>query len=128
MDTDYKSIIIISVIIVALFAGGLFYVISESNNRKVALELTREYITSTDSAQQASLEVEIRRRIEKPPIAMTSRASFDSFEQLIANARACEYYEAQILLSTPETAESNSDAWRYCMDNPAVLDQKNQSE
>lgn len=122
-ETNYKAVAVVALIVVALFAGGLYYVISESNNRSVALNLVREYIKAEPS-QQLGLEAEIRRRIEKPPIAMTSRASFDSFEQLVANARACEDYAARAAFSPRGDATDTEDAWRECMDNPEVLNSK----
>lgn len=119
METDYKGIAIIAIIILVLFSAGLFYVISEGNNRRVALELTRQYLNTNNPEEQMALEIEIRERIQKPPIAMTSRASLDSFEVLIANARACEEYVAQPQFSA---ADIDKDAvWRDCMDNPEVL-------
>lgn len=122
-ETNYKAIAVVAIIVVALFAGGLYYVISESNNRSVALNLVREYLKANPT-EQVALEAQIRQRIEKPPIAMTSRASFDSFEQLIANAKACESYAAMTTFG-PRGKETNIDeAWRYCMDNPQVLQQK----
>ncbi|HAG27197.1 TPA: hypothetical protein DCG61_00220 [Patescibacteria group bacterium] len=119
MDTDYKGIAIIALIIVALFGAGLFYVISEGNNRRVALELTRQYLNTNNPEEQMALETEIRERIEKPPIAMTSRASLDSFEVLIANARACEDYAERVQSDGSEV--DTDEVWRYCMDNPEVL-------
>jgi hypothetical protein len=124
METNYKAIAIIGVVVVALFAGGLFYVISASQNRSVALGLVQQYVATTDAVQQASLEAQIRARIGKRPIAMTSRASFDSFEQLVANARACEGYAAQVSFSPREPAIDPDQAWRYCMDHPEVLIKK----
>ncbi len=122
-ETNYKAIAVVAIIIVALFAGGLYYVISESNNRAVALNLVREYLKASPS-DQLVLEAQIRERIQKPPIAMTSRASFDSFEQLVANAQACESY-ATMTTFGPRGEQVNTDeAWRYCMDNPEVLKQK----
>ncbi len=119
METDYKGIAIIAIIILVLFSAGLFYVISEGNNRRVALDLTRQYLNTNNPEEQMALETENRERIEKPPIAMTSRASLDSFEVLIANARACEEYSAQPQFSGPDI---DKDAvWRDCMDNPEVL-------
>ena len=124
METDYKAIAIIGVIVVALFAGGLFYVISASNNRTVALDLVHQYVASSDSVEQASLEAQIRERIQKRPLAMTSNASFDSFELLVANARACEGYAAQVSFSPRESVIDPDQAWRYCMDHPEVLIKK----
>jgi hypothetical protein len=119
METDYKGIAIITIIILVLFGAGLFYVISEGNNRRVALELTRQYLNTNNPEELMALEMEIRQRIEKPPIVMISRASLDSFEVLIANARACEAYVAQSQLKRPDI--DTEALWRYCMDNPQVL-------
>ncbi len=123
-EINYKAIVVVALIVVALFSGGLYYIISENNNREVAMSLVREYIRAEPS-QQLEIEAEIRRRIQKPPIAMTSRASFDSFEQLVANARACEIYAAQAVFSPrgsePDVKTNTDEAWRYCMDHPEVL-------
>lgn len=120
METDYKTIAVIGSIVVALFAGGLYYVMQESNNRRVALDLVQEYLRVSPE-QQSILEAEIRDRIENRPLAMTSRASFDSFEQLLANAKACDGYTKQVLFNPREEAGNYDEVWQDCMDNPEVL-------
>lgn len=120
METDYKTIAVIATIVIALFAGGLYYVVQESTNRRVALGLMQEYLVASPE-QQTVLEAEIRSKIENRPLAMTSRASFDSFEQLLANAKACDGYTEQALFN-PRASEGNyEEIWLYCMDNPEVL-------
>ncbi|HMQ01981.1 MAG TPA: hypothetical protein PKD79_02855, partial [Candidatus Doudnabacteria bacterium] len=102
-------------------------VISEGNNRRVALELVKQYLVTNNPEEQLVLEAEIRSRIERRPIAMTSRASIDSFEQLVANARACEGYAEQAVFSQNDSREvDTNEIWRFCMDNPEVLNQRNQ--
>ncbi len=119
-ETNYKAIAVIGSIVVALFAGGLYYVVKESNNRKVALGLIQEYLVASPE-QQPILEAEIRSRIEDRPLAMTSRASIDSFEQLLANAKACDGYTEQALFNPRESEGNYEEIWLYCMDNPEVL-------
>lgn len=121
-ETNYTSIAVIALIVVALFVGGLYYVISESNDRSVALLLVKEYLVAPPD-EKIVLEGKIRDRIEKRPLAMTSRASIDSFEQLVNNAIACEGYAAQATFNPRAEQKDAGEAWKYCMDNPSVLNE-----
>lgn len=123
METDYKTIAVVAGIVLVLFAGGLFYVISENRNRQVAIGLVHDYLAASPE-QQPTFEALIRDRIENRPIAMTSRASFDSFEQLIATGKACQGYAAQVNFSPRDEQINPEEAWRYCMNNPEVLNSK----
>lgn len=126
MEENYKGIIIIAVIIVALFAGGLYYIFQENQNRKVTLNLVQEYIHTDDKEKQDSLEKEIELRIRKRSIALTSRASFDSFDTLINNANGCELIVSREQLYDPENqTRTHDEIWRDCMDHPEQLSNLN---
>ena len=121
METNYKAIAVIGSIVVALFAGGLYLVIQENNNRRVAYDLVQKYLATDEPAQMVALEGQIRNLTEKRPIAMTSRASTDTFEELVANGKACEGYTEQALFNPRETQRNYQEIWLYCMDHPEVL-------
>lgn len=126
MDENYKGIVIIAVIIVALFAGGLYYVFSENQNRKVTLNLVQQYIHTDNADQQQSLEDQIKTRLAKRRLALTSQASFDSFDILVSNAQGCDKLAAREQTYDPENeSRSYDEIWRDCMDHPEQLSNLN---
>lgn len=124
MELDTKTIVIISVIIVGLFAGGLSYIYSESNNRGVALDLMQQYINTEDSEAKALLAAEIKDRLSRRSFALTSKASFESFDIMLKNAQDCDVYASQKTFNPRETENAYNEVWRDCMKDPAVLQQK----
>ena len=122
MEQNFKGIVIVALIIVALFAGGLYYIFQENQNRKVTLNLVQEYMESKSQVEKESLEMEIRQRIKKRPIALTSRASFESYEVLMDNAYRCNIIADREQVYDPENQTRSYDQiWRDCMDNPEQL-------
>lgn len=122
MEENYKALIIISLVIVVLFIGGFTYIYQQSKNRSVALDLVRQYLNTKDINSKQLLAGQIKSKIEKPPLALTSRASFDSFEVLIDTAQKCDQY-AKSKTFNPRNEDSTDfeQLWRSCMDNPSVV-------
>ena len=122
MEENFKGLIIIAAVILALFAGGLYYIFSENQNRAVTLDLVHQYITSNDPAQQDQLGAEIKTHLQKRPIALTSQASFGSFDELISNGYACDSLAAKQQAYDPNNQTlSRDEIWRDCMDHPEQL-------
>ena len=124
MELDTKTIVIIAVIVVGLFAGGLGYIYSESNNQRVALDLMQQYLQTEDVEAKAVLAIEIKDRLARKSLALTSKASFDSFDTMLANAQACDKYASQKTFNPREIETDYEKVWRECMKNPEVLQQK----
>lgn len=122
MDQDYRFIVIFALIVLGLFAGGLYYIFQENQNRRITMEYVQEYLYTNDEGRQNFLEQEIRRRIAKRPIALTSKASFGSFDNLISNGYACDR-QAKVELKTDplNLSRSYDEIWRDCMDNTELL-------
>ncbi len=126
MDENYKGILILCLVVVVLFAGGLYYIFTENQNHKITLNLTQQYIESDSKVERDSLELEIRQRIQKRPLALTSKASFESFDILILNAQGCDKVVRQEQAYDPENqTRSYEEIWRDCMDHPEQLSNQN---
>ena len=125
MELDTKTIVIIAVIIVGLFAGGLSYIYFESNNRRVALDLMQQYISTDDVAAREVLASDIKKRLEKKNLALTSKASFESFDSMLKNAVECDRFTNQTTFNPRETNSHYNEVWRKCMNDPSIMQQKN---
>lgn len=124
MNLDTKTVVIICIVVVGLFAGGLTYIYKENSNRRVALDLMQQYISSRDSETKSRLEMEIKDRLNRRSIALTSKASFDSFEDMLIIAKGCDHYANQRTFNPRETENDYDRVWRECMNNPEVLQPK----
>ncbi len=124
MEFNTKSIIIVCVIIVGLFVGGLSYIYSENSSRRVVLDDVQKYINTEDAEARAVLAAEIKSRLQKRSWALTSKASFDSFDGLVANAQQCDSYASEKTFNPRETETDYNAVWRDCMVHPEVLQQK----
>lgn len=118
---NVRILIITGLVAVAAFVLVLYYLISESNNKKELFRLTQVYLQTENLAEQIRLESEIKIRLSHRKLALTSRASFGSFEELIVQARACEGYAAQAGFSPRGSQEDLEKIWLYCMDNPEII-------
>lgn len=118
MESNPKALIIMVLIIIGLFAGGLYYLIQESKNQALTLEYTQELINTTNPARKTALEMEIKRRLQKRPLALTSKASFDSFELLITKAQNCDRtVKTGLSKNSSDISGSYYTLWTDCMKN-----------
>lgn len=122
MEQNYKAIIVFALIVIALFAGGLYYIFKENQNHKITLDLVQEYLVTNNKERSTYLEGEIKRRIVKRRIALTSYASFESFDTLMSNAYGCDQVAKRELQLDPlNESRTYDEIWRDCMDNPEQL-------
>ncbi len=124
MDLDTKTIVIIALVVVGLFAGGLSYVYYESNNREVALDLVRKYLDTEDNVQRNLLAASINSHVNKKSFALTTRASFESFDSLIGLAKRCDNYAKEKSFNPRDNEHHFLETWKYCMNNSEVLENK----
>jgi hypothetical protein len=124
MELDTKTVVVIALIIVGLFAGGLGYIFSESNNQRVTLDLMQQYINTEDPEAKAVLAADIKGRLARKRLALTSKASYDSFEAMLKNAQDCDVYASRKTFNPRETETEYENVWRECMNHPEVLTQK----
>ena len=124
MNLDTKTVVIICIVVVGLFAGGLTYIFRENSNRRVVLDLMQQYISSRDEEAKKALESQIKDRLNRRSLALTSKASFDSFEDMLNIAQRCDHYASQRTFNPRQTENDYDNVWRECMNNPEVLQGK----
>lgn len=114
MDMSIKATIATALIIISLFAGGLWYIFQENKRQQLAYDYLQEYLQTTDQRQKAILESEIRKIISSPPLVQTTSASLDSWEQVLASAEFCDNKAKGLVQLNPGSDYLKN--WTECMD------------